>query len=47
MPTSNAPNVIKKSKHLMFINEPNPLKQIIILTRKGKTIFTLIGQTPH
>jgi hypothetical protein len=40
-PTSNGLNVIKKSKHLIFINKANLLKQIIIVMKKGRTIFTL------
>jgi adenosine/AMP kinase len=31
---------------MIFINKANPLKQIIILMRKGRTILTLSGQIP-
>jgi hypothetical protein len=31
---------------MMFINKPNPLKQIIILMKKGRTILALNGQIP-
>jgi hypothetical protein len=32
---------------MIFINKANPLKQIIILMRKGSTIPALSGQIPQ
>jgi hypothetical protein len=36
-------NAIRNMK-MMFINKSNPLKQIVILMKKGKTILTLSGE---
>jgi hypothetical protein len=32
---------------MIFINKTNPLKQIIIIMRKGRTIPALNGQIPQ
>jgi adenosine/AMP kinase len=35
-----------RSIQMIFINKANPLKQIVILMRKGRTILALGGQIP-
>jgi len=43
IPTFNRPNAIKNNL-MIFITKANPLKEIIILMKKGKTIPALSGQ---
>jgi hypothetical protein len=45
IPTFNGPNVIRNIQ-MIFINKTKPLKQIIIMMRKGRTILALNGQIP-
>jgi adenosine/AMP kinase len=45
IPTFNQLNAIRNIQ-MIFINIANPLKQIIILMRKGRIIPTLNGQIP-
>jgi hypothetical protein len=46
IPTFNGPNAIRDIQ-MIFINKTNPLTQIIILMKKGRTIPALSGQIPH
>jgi hypothetical protein len=45
IPTFNGPNAIGNIQ-MIFVTKANPLKQIIILMKKGKTIPALSGQIP-
>jgi hypothetical protein len=46
IPTSNGPSLLRNIQ-MIFIDKPNPLRQIIILVIKGKTMPILSGQIPH
>jgi len=45
MPTFNGPNAIRNIQ-IIFITKANPLKQIIILMKKSRTILASNGQIP-
>jgi adenosine/AMP kinase len=45
MPTFNGLNAIRNIQ-MIFITKANPLKQIIILMKKSRTILASSGQIP-